>query len=246
MATLAAAPVHWTAERKFFTGMAFAAFSVAFIGFAPTYYLVGLNPGPTPELSPRIHLHGFLCTLWILLFATQTSLIAAGRTAIHRRAGLAGIGLMLATSVSGIHLAINSERRIHSATNDGTLADPYVFLIFPFFAIGMFALFVSAGVLFRQRPDIHKRLMLLATVSLLGPALARIWGMLTTITPNAIGALILLNLFLAALVGYDLRTCGKLHPATLWAGGLLFLSEPLRVWIGHSVPWRNFAAMVMG
>jgi hypothetical protein len=247
MAKSAVAPIARTTERKFFTGMAVAAFVTAFVGFGPTYYLVGLNPAPTPELTPRIHLHGLLCTLWIVLLLVQTSLIAARRADIHKRLGAAGLLLVVATFISGIHLAINSARRVHSAANDGTLADPYVFLIFPFAAVSLFTLFALAGVWYRRQSDIHKRLMLLATASLLGPALARIWGMVSgSGIPSAIGALILINLYIVALVVYDLKTLGKLHSATIWGGGLLFASEPLRVLLGYSQPWRSFAAMVMG
>jgi uncharacterized membrane protein YozB (DUF420 family) len=247
MAELAVSSIHWTTERKFFTGIAIAAFATAFVGFGPTYYWAGVNPAPTPELALRIHLHGLFCTLWIVLLLLQTSLIATRRRDIHKRFGLAGLVLSVAILVSGIHLAINSERRIHTAATDGTMADPYVFLIFPFTAASIFALFAFAGIWYRRRPDIHKRLMLLATFSLLVPALARIWGILAgSGMPNAFGALILINFYIAALVIYDLKTRRALHAATIWGGGLLFASEPLRVWIGHSLPWRNFAAMLMG
>ncbi|RJF94059.1 hypothetical protein D3876_07290 [Sphingomonas cavernae] len=226
--------------------MAIAMAVTAFIGFAPTYYLAGLNDAPTPLLTPRLHLHGALCTAWMLLLVAQTGLIAAGRADIHRLTGMAGVALGAAIFVSGIFTAIHSERRVHTDLNAGTLADPYVFLIFPFAAVGMFALFGAIGVANRHRPGVHKRLMLLATMSLLGPALARIVTQLHLPVTNAIGALVLINLFLAALVAYDLATRGRLHPATLWGGGFLLISEPLRVAIGYSEPWRAIARAVMG
>ncbi|MGH7577880.1 MAG: hypothetical protein ACREM1_22505 [Longimicrobiales bacterium] len=54
------------------------------------------------------------------------------------------------------------------------------------------------------------------------------------------------DVFLAALVFYDLATRGRLHPATLWGGGFLLASGPLRVAIGYSRPWQDFARMLMG
>jgi len=230
-------------ERWFFTGMAVAMATAAFVGFAPTYYLSGWTGAPA--LAPSVHLHGAACTAWVLLLVLQTGLIAAGRWDIHRLTGIAGLGIPALILVSGFYVATHSVRRVHSAATAGTLADPYVFLIFPLAAVGLFAFFVVLGVANRRRPDAHKRLMLLATMSLLGPALARIVTRTTLAVPGAIGALVLIDIFLAALVAYDLATRGRLHPVTLWAGGFLLVSEPLRVAIGFSAPWQAFAQMLM-
>lgn len=219
--------------------------AIAFMGFAPTYYLVAWNPAPTPPLTADVHLHGALATAWVVLLMAQTGLVAAGRTDIHRIAGVAGAALAAAILVSGLLVAIDSERRTHTAATAGTMADPHVFLMFPFASVGLFALFAAIGVANRRRPDHHKRWMLLATISLLGPALARIVMRTTSTVAPAIGALILINLFLVALVIWDLRTRGRLHPVTLWGGGALFLSEPLRVAIAYSQPWHGFAEALM-
>lgn len=64
--------------------------------------------------------------------------------------------------------------------------------------------------------------------------------------PGAIGALVLVNVFIIAMVVHEFQTRGRLHPVTLWAGAVMVLSEPLRVAIGFSAPWRAFARMLMG
>jgi hypothetical protein len=244
--TSVAPQAHVQTDRIFFTGMAVAMAATAFVGFAPTYYLAGLNDAPTPVLTPTVHLHGGLCTAWMLLLVTQTGLIASGRPDIHRVTGLAGVVLALATLATGVFVALESQRRVHTAANAGTLADPYVFVMFPLAAVGLFALYVAAGVANRNRPDVHKRLMLIATMSLLGPALARIVTRTTPGIPGAIGALLLVDVFLLALVAYDLLVRGRLHPATLWGGGLLLVSEPLRVAIAFTEPWQAFGRLLMG
>jgi hypothetical protein len=55
-----------------------------------------------------------------------------------------------------------------------------------------------------------------------------------------------MNVFIAAICVRDFRTRGSLHPATLWGGGFLVVSEPLRFAIGFSEPWQAFARAVMG
>jgi hypothetical protein len=246
MATGALPQTRLLSERRFFTGMAVAMAATAFVGFAPTYYLAGWNSAPTPALTPSVHLHGAACTAWVLLLVVQTGLIAAGRPDIHRLTGIAGIGIGAVILFSGIYVAIHSVRRVHTDANAGSLADPYVFLVFPFAAVSIFAFFAILGVANRHSPDTHKRLMLLATMSLLGPALARIVTRTLPAVPGAIGALVLINIFLAALVAYDLAARGRLHPVTLWGGGFLLVSEPLRVALGFSAPWQAFARMLMG
>lgn len=234
-------------ERRFFIWMSAALAAVAFAGFARTYYLAGFNEGPRPVLTPVVHLHGALSTAWILLLILQTRLIATGRRDIHRLMGMVGTAIGAAILLTGIFVAINSERRVHTPANAGTLADPYVFLIFPFASVALFAVFATLGVLKRHRPDAHKRYMLLATASLIVPALARI---VTQATHGAVagvaGAVVLVNGFLLAMVIHDLRTRGRLHSVTLWGGAVTVLSEVLRFAIGFSTPWQAFARMLMG
>jgi len=243
MATSILPQARHLSERRFFTGMAVAMAVTAFVGFAPTYYLSGWTGAPA--LAPSVHIHGAACTAWVLLLVLQTGLIAAGRPDIHRLTGIAGVGIGALVFFSGIYVALHSVRRVHTEATAGTFADPYVFVVFPLAAVCIFAGFMVLGVANRHRPDTHKRLMLLATMSVLGPALARIVTRTMPVVPGAIGGLVLLDVFLAALVVYDLATRGRLHPATLWGGGFLLVSEPLRVAIGFSAPWQAFARMLM-
>ena len=234
-------------DRRFFTWMSVAMAAVAFAGFARTYYLAGLNDGPRPVLTPMVHLHGALATAWILLLIVQTRLIAFGRRDLHKLLGLLGVAIGAGVVAIGIFVATHSERRVHTPATAGTLADPYVFLIFPFASIGLFALFATVGVLQRHRPESHKRFMLLATASMIVPALARIVTQSTqAAVPGVIGAMVLVNAFLIAMVIHDLYTRGRLHPVTLWGGAVTLLSEPLRFAIGYSAPFRAFARTLMG
>ena len=244
MATRAAPQARFTGERRFHTGMALAMATVTFIGFAPTYYLSGLNPAARP-LIPIVHLHGALCTGWVLLLVLQTSLIGMRRPDLHRSFGIAGVAIAFAILVSGPFVALFHQRRIHTPLTAGTMNDPQVFLVYPMAVLATFALFVIAGLVNRNRPQVHKRLMLLATISLVIPALARISIRLIPGMPGVFGGMAMANLFLVAMIVHDLRQRGSLHPVTLWGGGLLLLSEPLRVAIGFSAPWRAFAAAAM-
>ena len=77
-----------------------------FVGFAHTYYLAGLFRAPLPNLL--VHVHGAVFTLWILLFITQTSLVAAGRVDLHRRLGILGVVVACLLVVLGVLVATES------------------------------------------------------------------------------------------------------------------------------------------
>ena len=234
-------------DRRFFSWMSVAMAAVAFAGFARTYYLAGFNDGPKPTITPIVHIHGALATAWILLLIVQTRLIAYGRRDLHKLLGFAGVAIGAATIAVGMWVAIHSERRVHTPATADTLADPYVFLIFPFASIGLFALFATLGVLNRQRSEAHKRYMLLATVSMIVPAMARLVTQTTHgAVAGVVGAMVIVNLFLIAMVVHDFYTRGRLHSVTLWGGAITLLSEPLRFAIGYSAPFQAFAKSLMG
>src|SRR5215211_2420194 len=91
-------------ERMFYTGMAAAAVVTVFAGFARTYYL---RPYFAAEsLGPLLHLHGVIFTSWLVLLLAQTALVAANRTGLHRRLGVAGGALAALMVVVGSVTAV--------------------------------------------------------------------------------------------------------------------------------------------
>src|SRR5215471_14316909 len=77
-----------TSDRAFYTGMAVAAALAVALGFARTYFLRPYFQ--TTPLDVEFHLHGLVFSAWVALFIAQTSLVAARRTAWHRKLGWVG------------------------------------------------------------------------------------------------------------------------------------------------------------
>src|SRR5437016_2726017 len=148
-------------ERLFYTGMTVAFVITVFAGFSRTFYL--RHYFVDRPLMPLLILHGFLFTSWLALFVTQTTLIAAKRTNTHRRLGIAGA--VLATLMIIIGTVTGIVRAKVSDVPPGT--NPLTFLTVPLGDMLVFAIVVGAAFYFRRRVDIHKRLMLLATITLL-------------------------------------------------------------------------------
>lgn len=156
-------------DRWFFTTMALLLLALAAAGFAPTFYA---RPNEAPRLASLVFVHGVVGTAWLTLFALQTSLVAARRTAWHRRLGLAGVALTAAFAVSGALLIARFER-LHGDEPSGVLAAHLFTNVAPVVA---FTVLAAAGIAQRAVPDRHKRFMLLAAVVLSPPAIGRLFA----------------------------------------------------------------------
>jgi len=221
-------------DHRFFTLMAVALALVVFIGFAPTYYLRSWMGGGR-ELAGLVHLHGVLSTGWMLLFVAQTSLVSAGRTDLHRRLGLLAAALVPTLGVVGVITAITAAR--HGVTPPGG-PPPLAFLAVPLGTIAAFVVLASLGLWYRRRSDTHKRLMLLATIAMLPPALARMRWFGSGGPPLAISGSCA---FVLVCLAYDRWSHRRIHPAFLWGGILLMLSLPLRFGLTRSSAWLSVA-----
>ena len=231
------------AERRFYSGYALVLLATVLVGFAQTYYLRPILPAGERvlrPLTPLIHLHGVLFTGWLLLLVAQTRLVAARRVALHRRLGVAG-GLV-AVAMLGVGTTTALEAAARGTAPLGL--DPLRFMVVPLAAIALFALFVAAALLARRNAQSHKRLIVLANVALLPPALARWVIFHFGLGPPVVFALA--SLFLVPLVVWDLARWKRLHPVTLWGGLLLVLSGPGRFALGQTDAWLRFADWAVG
>jgi len=217
---------------------ALACATATVLGFAPTYFLKPFLP--SPELPPLVHWHGAVFTAWVALFATQTWLIDRRRRDLHRRLGIGGLLLAALMVVLGLLTTIGAARRGIAAPGFDTAA----FMIVPGLSIVLFAIFVALGAAWRSRPEYHKRLMLLATLSIMGPALARLPA-LAGKPPNVPLGVALVMAFVRVSIALDWRSHRRLHPVLLWGGLLLIASAPLRIAIARSESWTAIAHRIV-
>ncbi len=225
-------------DHRFFTAMAVLCAALVLVGFAPTYYLRGLTS--QPPLSPLVHLHGAVSTGWILLFLTQTSLVAARHTDIHRRLGIIGAVLAAVVLVMGWLIATDAARR--GIAPSGAPPQPG-FLLIPLGTVLSFGVLAAAGLWNRRRSETHKRFMLLATISLLTPALARyrFYGLGDGPQTAILGTLAMI----AVCLIYDRRAHGRVHPAFMWGGAFLTATLIGRFTIAWTDTWRAVGAWLI-
>lgn len=222
-------------DKLFFTGMAVLILITVFLGFARTYYLAGVFHAPLPNLL--VHIHGAVFSIWILFLIAQTSLIATGRVDIHRRVGLFGFGLACLMVVLGVMAATDSLGR-HFAPGEAG-AGVRAFYAVPIADMLVFSTLIYFG--FRKRFDspTRKRVMLIATITLLDAAFVR-WPIPVAWWDIRV-AQMCCCLLLLLLMFYDLWSTGKVHRATLWASVLLIVFQQVRIPIGRSSLWQSFA-----
>ena len=232
MATAAIYTPIANAERRFFTGMAITLLILSVAGFSRSYYLSHWYG--TKTLTPLLQLHGAVMTLWIVLFLTQTSLVAANRTNVHQRLGL--IGLMLAGGVVATSLA--SAFVTLGAGRLNMAVPAHIFLVFPIGLALMFMLLVGSAAYFYRDSATHKRLMLLATIAATATPIARLG--IPWLPRGAVGGNLALIPLILVLGAHDMSTLRRLHPATLWGGGFVIAMLPARLLFAQTDIWLGF------
>lgn len=224
------------ADRKFFTGAAILSALIVALGFSPTFYL---RPATLQPLNTLLVVHGIVLTAWFVLFIVQTSLIAADRRDIHRKLGALGIAIALTIPVIGMMAAIDSLRAGHAPVEG---LDPRSFFALPVQVLLNFAIFAGCAIAMRRDAKAHKRLMILASFAMLGPALARI-PMIGAYGPPGFFA-IMDVLVIAALV-YDKRVHGHVHKALKYGAIWFVLSQPIFLGLSQTPPWLAFAGLFL-
>jgi len=211
---------------------------IVLAGFARTYYLKPFFN--TPELPNHIvQLHGIVMTAWVLLFITQVSLVATRRTRVHQRLGIAGGVLAALVVVVGIFTAL------FAAARDHTPGPPALaFLIVPLGDMLIFSVVIGLALYYRRNLPVHKRLMLLAAINILTPAIARI-QLKFIINGGPLAFWGLTDLCLVACVAYDTFKHRRLHPVFLWGSIALIAMQPLRLLLAGTTLWLNFAAALV-
>jgi hypothetical protein len=230
--------------------MAAAIVAVAVAGFIPTYWAPVARGSFTG--APILHAHGVLFTAWTLLFLAQARLAVSGRFERHRMLGYVGISLATAMLFVGVGVTIHS---LEQALMRGRGADARAFAIVPFTIVLSLAALVGAAIANVRRPDVHMRLLLVGTISMLPPAVARLLRLAAGAPRPAIGDTppvaftlvpnLLADLLIVVAIVHDWRTRGRPHPVYLVAGAALVAVQVLRVPLSGTAAWQAFAEWLL-
>jgi hypothetical protein len=220
-------------ESRFFVGMSLLLLATVLVGFAKSYFLAGLVRAPLP--NKLIHVHAVLFSCWILLLIAQAIFISSKRFDLHRKFGLFGFGLACGMTIVGVMAATDSLTRIRMI---GPI-DARTFYAVPLFDIIVFALLIFFAYRWRHDPATHKRLILIASITIVDAATGR--NPLTRITDLPYLNNVFTELYTLMLAGFDLWYLKRVHRATLVAGLFSIVMLLAAIPVGSTWPWIAFA-----
>jgi Ca2+/Na+ antiporter len=237
------APGHaW--DRNFFlvmVGLAWVGIIRGFGGDIANHLAKDLAPYPL-----IVHIHAIVFVSWLVLFTVQILLIRFKKLPVHRKLGMAMVWLAAVMVILGPSTALT----VQHLNIDKPDADP-AFLSVQFTDILAFAGLVTAGILFRQAPSAHKRLILLATLYITDAGFAR-WlsGGFIHLLGGGFGAFWVAlyfgpNLLILAVGAYDLITRGRLHTAYV-IGIAWVLANQMTALVLYRAPfWLAFSKRII-
>lgn len=246
------------ARSRFYLGAAVFMILMNVIGFAPS--LIDQSKRNAPP-GTTVMVHGLLASAWLGLFLTQALLVRRGRISGHRRLGWTGPAIAALLIATGVMAVLEFGRRGFDLSGDLTRFPPpggpqtreelVANMSGPLLAFVVFGALVAAGVWFRRRPEIHKRLMLFSLLSLGFTPLLHLGGRLLGLWPDLYGVLVIAApltfvLILLSSAIHDRWSTGRIHPVSLWTPVVLLLVVFVLAPVIARVPWwKTMALWVM-
>lgn len=227
-------------ERMFFALSSVAMIAVIAIGFAPSFYLRGVIAAPHPyePLIPLVLAHGLLFSAFLLLFAAQAWLAAAGRVDLHMKLGASAFVLLPIMIVVAVFVSLGGVYRPITAPPG---LSPLSWLAVPLIDVPVFATLFGLGLANRARPEVHKRLMFLGMTDMMQPGFGR-WPLpLSPLKTVFVGTVLLPALFILALLLWDLRSRGRPTNVTLIGGAAIVSIAAIKPLIWATPWWLAFA-----
>lgn len=208
--------------------------SIVLAGFSRTFFIPVVRG--TFSKPPVVHVHGALFFAWTALLVSQSVLAATKHLRAHRKVGLMAGWLVLPMLALGtIVAARDTVHHFRAGEGDAAVSFFYGELA----DLAMFGLLAGAAMLLRNKPDFHKRWVLLGSLGLIGAAIGRI--------PELRG--FSLDIFIgliASMAVYDLFSRRSIHAATAIGAAVLLSFGLTEEFIGNTKVWLRAAHYMLG
>lgn len=229
-------------ESLFFILIFLLILFVVVAGFSRTYFVPMIQK--TFVAKPLVHIHATLFSMWIVLTIIQPLLVRSRNTRLHQKIGVAGFLLASSMIIIGCVFAV-TVARLDIGTENEQMAKAFLFI--PLTDMLLFSIFIGASYLNRRNPDYHKRLILLATISLLPAAFSRIPLFIDiATTTNLFVALLIMDSFLFVGILYDIIESRRVHPAYIFGGAVLLLVHFSRMFVMETKTWLKISEFIVG
>ena len=188
--------------------------------------------------APKItYVHAAVFSMWMLLLTAQVLLVVGDRVAWHRKLGWFAAGWACLMAVLGPWAVMASQ----AVNLHGPNGDP-PFLSVNIVDIAGFLVLLVWGIALRKNPAAHKRMMILATVSLADPGFSRFSSWLQPTEPASVIPWFFYSfygnvLLIVLMTGWDWWRGRLMRSFVVGAAALLaafFVATLLYFW----EPWR--------
>jgi len=223
------------ARSPFYVGVSLLIVATVLAGFGPSFIRIATDGQPLPWI---MHVHASVYLGWLALLVCQTVLAARGKIAAHRRVGAFGIGYAMLVWVVGLTVSFVAPAA-HVRAGDWDLARAVTFMPIPLGDMILFAGFFGTAVALRGKPEIHKRLVLLACIAIMFAGAFRLSYVMSRPLQIAVW-----YVPLAAGMIYDRYKLGRVHPV-YWIGALIMAVALLRIPFGETAFWHGIGTKLL-
>ncbi len=205
------------------------------IGFGLSYF-IPMAQGTRPPDSPIVHLHGFAYFSWIALLVVQSALVNVKKVKLHRALGTFGIAVGTFTALMG--LAIMFAAASITTLNEVAVRIYWLNVTAPLNFAVVFAMGIAVA---RTRPQVHRNLMLIATIGVLMPAINRVYmqGLGVEGVPF-IATYLTMDVLLAATLWHERKTLGSISRWSLIAAAIVVGLQALNFPVSSTPEWSQF------
>ena len=224
-------------DRYFYLAMSLLIAGIVVAGFSRTVNQKLLHPSVTPPFL--LWIHGAAFSAWVVFYIFQSALVRTHNVKWHRFFGWFGAGLAALMAPLGITIAIIMGRFDAVVLHQ---PDP-AFLSIPFYDMVAFGILASLAIFWRKKPELHRRLLFLATCSLLDAGFGRFDFVFNH------------NLFYACLdfvillgVARDLLVNRNIHTVYRYALPVLVVCQGLTIYLWRGAPawWMEVTRGILG
>jgi hypothetical protein len=238
-------PARLPSDHDFFAAYVALIWLAVIAGFVPEIIRhIRAHAAPYPI---TVHVHAAISVAWLVLLTSQMLLIRNRNVPLHRKLGTGGAVLAAAVVLAGLWTALTVE-----GLALGTPRSRPPFLAIEWSNIIEFGALAIAAVSARKRPAAHKRLILLATLSLTPAAFNRAIGapllhplLGSGVWETDVQIFAATDLLVLGIGIYDLWTRRRFHPAWIIGGLWILAGQWTASWLYYDPTWKAIATSIV-
>lgn len=237
--TIALSGRNGVVQRYFYFAMSLLFAAIVVDGFRRTVDSNLFHPAVPRPFILWIHASAF--SGWVIFFICQSTLVRIRKVSWHRSIGWFGAGLAAVMVPLGVATAIVMAR-FDAVQLHQNKSDAYAFLSVPFYDMIAFGVLIALAIYWRTKPELHRRLVFIATCGLMDAAVARFDYMFDyNLFFPCLDLLILLG------VARDLVVDRRVHKAYVYALPFLIVGQCLAVYLWRQNPswWQGITRAIL-